>query len=198
MKIPVIEVSALECTPFDLNQSGVATCEHPEPISLKSGYRMSRSIWLICLAGLMIGLTQPWAAGSSALPAYSQRYDPARDPFADGRAALELAQGSNRRVLIEIGGDWCDWCRLLDRFLKEHPDVLARLHENFVLLKVNFDEVNENAEFLGELPQVHGYPHLFISDSTGAIIHSQDTTEFLHDGNYSTQRFNEFIDRWAR
>ena len=165
----------------------------PDPID-----SMLRLLWVVCCAGLLLG-GQPVQAGeSTALPVYSQRYDPARDPFPDGIAALQLAKQTNRRVLIEIGGDWCSWCVAFDRFLDEHPLVRVRLHDTFVVLKVNFSEQNDNAEFLETFPDIRGYPHMFISESDGSIVHSQDTTEFLNEGKYLEQLVMQFLERWRR
>ena len=149
------------------------------------------------LAGL-ISLCAQAAAQTQRLPAYSQGYDPMRDPFADGREALELARATQRLVLVEVGGDWCRWCHVLDRFLSEHAALRNRLHQTFVVLKVNVDERNDNAEFLSAFPQALGYPHMYITGADGSILHSQDTAEFLQDGRYSAQRFQRFLDRWSR
>jgi len=74
----------------------------------------------------------------------------------------------------------------------------SRLHETFVLLKVNVDATNNNAEFLSAFPRTRGYPHMYITDSGGTILFSQDTAEFLQGGRYSKQRFHAFLDRWAK
>jgi thiol:disulfide interchange protein len=134
---------------------------------------------------------------SQALPAFSRVYDAGRDPFADGRAALQLARQTGRRVLIEVGGNWCSWCHVLDRFLDQHASLRSKLHENFVLLKVNVDEVNDNAEFLSAFPEALGCPHMYVTESDGSVIHSQDTAEFLQDGRYSEKRFVDFLERWG-
>jgi thiol:disulfide interchange protein len=133
---------------------------------------------------------------SEDLPLYSTVYDPARDAGDDAVAALALAKRTNRMVLIEVGGDWCAWCHILDRFIRSHPKVGHRLYETFVVLKVNVSEDNDNAEFMASMPPVLGYPHMYISDADGNILHSQDTADFLYDNRYSEQRFMDFFDRW--
>lgn len=153
-----------------------------------------RFLSVVCLFALS---TQVNAIQTLVIPVYSQGYDPARDPFSDGREALHLAKETQRRVLIEVGGDWCSWCHILDRFLHEHPAVSKRLHAAFVVLKVNVDETNDNAEFLAAFPAVLGYPHLYITDSDGVILISRDTVGFLQEGKYSAQHLQTFIDRWS-
>lgn len=138
-------------------------------------------------------------AGSEAvtgLPGYSRGYDPERNPFDDGRDALALAKNTGRLVLIEVGGDWCRWCHVLDSFIRSSSRVYAKLHDNFVLLKVNTSEANDNAEFLAGLPRTSGYPHLFISRDDGTLIGSTDTTRLVVNGRYDEQRFLAFLQHW--
>ena len=133
---------------------------------------------------------------SRELPVYSRVYDEDRNPNADGRHALKLAKETHRLVLIEVGGDWCSWCHILDRFIKGHPNVETRLHQTFVVLKVNISDVNDNAEFMAAFPPARGYPHMYITDSSGNILFSQDTAEFRENKQYSERRFMSFFDRW--
>jgi thiol:disulfide interchange protein len=151
--------------------------------------------------GLMFFLCPPVLAVAQELaqdlPPFSTAYDPARDPFADGHAALRLARTSNRRVLIELGGDWCSWCHRLDDFLKRNPDIRTRLHQTFVMLKVNVSDANDNAEFLNAFPKPLGYPHMYVADTDGKLLLSKDTAELQQQGKYSRQRFLEFFEKWA-
>ena len=159
---------------------------------------MRRSVWVICLAGLLLWGGQHEALQAEGLPAYSLGYDSARDPFSDGRAALQLARQTHRKVLIEVGGDWCSWCHVLDRFLNQHAAISTTLHQRFVVLKVNVDDSNDNAGFLSAFPPAMGYPHLYVTRSDGAVVHSQDSGEFLHKGRYSAQRILGFLDHWGK
>jgi thiol-disulfide isomerase/thioredoxin len=128
------------------------------------------------------------------LPDYSQGFDPARDPFVDGDNALRLARESGRRVLIEAGGEWCMYCKRLDHYIHGNPMVREALYKNFVVLKVNISDKNDNREFMAK---IHAYPHFFITESDGTLIHSQDTSRFLHRGVYSESLILEFIDKWG-
>lgn len=136
-------------------------------------------------------------ATSAELPLYSTKYDPSRDAFQDGRDAIKLAGETNRRILIELGGDWCKWCHFMDRFLNTHPAVKKQLHETFVVLKVNVSEENNNHNFLKAFPRPLGYPHMFITESNGKLIYSKDTAEFVINRKYSVERFEAFFKRWA-
>lgn len=130
------------------------------------------------------------------LPAYSKAYDPNRNALQDGRDAIKLAKTTNRRVLIEVGGDWCKWCHVLDRFLNSNPEIKKQLHQTFVLLKINVSDENKNKEFLKVFPQTLGYPHIYVTENNGKLLLSKDVAQFFVNGKYSTKRFKEFFKRW--
>jgi thiol:disulfide interchange protein len=137
-------------------------------------------------------------ASATTLPTYSTSYSPQHDAFADGRNAIELATKTQRKVLIEVGGDWCVWCHKLDHFLHSNPDLQQQLHNTFVMLKINVSDDNDNAEFLKAFPRPLGYPHMYITDHKGKILWSQDTAEFLHNGKYSRAPLLAFIHKWKQ
>jgi thiol:disulfide interchange protein len=143
---------------------------------------------------LFFGLLQTVFAAQ--LPEYSLKYDPKRDAFQDGRDAIQLAKSSNRRILIEIGGDWCKWCHVLDRFLNENPEIKKQLHQTFVFLKVNVSDENDNANFLKVFPAPLGYPHMYVTEKNGTLLLSKDTAQFFVNGKYSVDRFKAFFNKW--
>jgi len=135
-------------------------------------------------------------ANPSSLPIFSRIYDPQRDPISDGHKALQIALKNNRKVLIEVGGNWCAWCHKLDKFIHSHPQLKKDFFNTFVLLKVNVSEENDNKAFLKVFPPVYGYPHMFVTDHNGKILESKDTADFLENKQYSVVRFYEFINKW--
>lgn len=150
----------------------------------------------VCLLGSHVANAQNNEQLTPQLPLFSKIYDDARDPFKDAKAAINLANHSQRNVLIEIGGNWCVWCKKIDAFLEKNPDIYQALHANFVLLKINVSDVNENADFMKALPPVLGYPHMYVSTSKGKVLLSKDTADFLRAGKYSREQWLRFIEQW--
>jgi len=132
----------------------------------------------------------------SDLPSYSKAYNEQSDPFADANAAIKLAKETNRNVLIEIGGNWCTWCKKMDAFLDKNPQIYQTLHNKFVLLKVNVSDSNKNADFMAGLPPVLGYPHMYVSTATGKMILSKDTAELQEHGQYNAKNWLSFLKKW--
>lgn len=146
---------------------------------------------------LIVFISPVMAVNGISLPEYSKIYDDQRSPFKDATDALALAKKTNRQVLIEIGGNWCSWCHKMDAFLNKNPDIYQALHANYVLLKINVSDSNENAEFMKALPPVLGYPHMYVSNADGKMLLSKDTAELLAGNNYSREHWLAFINKWS-
>lgn len=124
-------------------------------------------------------------------------YDPERDPAADLLVVAEKAQARGARILVIVGGDWCSWCYILDRFVKENEEIHELWGRHFETLKVHTDPETPNDAFLGQYPAVDAYPHIYVLDGDGSFLHSQNTESLEEGGSYSTDRMREFLTRWA-
>jgi hypothetical protein len=137
---------------------------------------------------------RPAPPTSSGPDDYSSVYDYKRNPAEDLEKAKADAAKAHKRILMEVGGTWCSWCTVMDRFYAEHPAVRQLRDDNFVLLKVNMSAKNENATFLGQYPKIPGYPWIFILDADGKLVTSKNTNELEGPGStYSDKRFSDFL-----
>lgn len=150
---------------------------------------------LVALSGAAV-YAQPQAAPSSLYVTSS--YDVRRDPAADLRVAVERATRENKRILLEIGGDWCVWCKILDRFLHNNAGVRSAFEASFVIVKVNWSRENENTAFLAQFPQSNGYPDFFVLESDGRFL-AQQRTDVLEQGeSYDEKKMLVFANRWRK
>jgi len=143
----------------------------------------------------------PAAADVAAVAGLNAQFDPARDPVADLATAKVEAQRGGKRIVLDVGGEWCSWCHLLDAFIEGDAEIRSFRDANYVWMKVNYSEDNENAAFLSQFPQIKGYPHLFVLDAQGTLLHSQFTGELEADKGqpkgYNRERFLAFMKEWA-
>lgn len=137
------------------------------------------------------------AKDEKAAAAAVHDYDPARDAERDVKEAVAAARASKRNVLVEVGGKWCVWCRIMDKYFADHADLLALREQNFVTVKVNFSPENENRALLSQYPEIPGYPHLFVLDAEGKLLHSQNTADLEEGKSYNLEKFNAFLKRWS-
>jgi thiol:disulfide interchange protein len=145
-------------------------------------------------AAVVLGALTVCGARAADLP---QKFDPSRDAARDLDIALDMARETGRRVLVDVGGEWCTWCHIFDRFFNTNAD-LKRLRDNwYVVLKVNWSPENTNAALLKQWPKIKGYPHLFVLDAGGKLVHSQDTAALESGKSYDPAAMRAFLVRWA-
>lgn len=125
------------------------------------------------------------------------KFDPAADPFADVKVATVEAAKTGKRILLDVGGEWCIWCHRIDSFIEQHEEIYKFLHDNFVVVKVNYSKENKNEKFLAQFPKVPGFPHFFVLDKDGKFLHSQDTGQLEKDKSYDAEKILNFFKEWA-
>lgn len=170
-----------------------------ETICLLFNHRdMYKQLFKLLLSLLMLFPVSVILASTSLKqqPVYSLKYDPERNAFDDGRAALKLAQETNRRVMIEVGGDWCMYCHIFDRFVHSYKEVTKQFFNTFVLLKVNVSDENTNKEFLSNFQGINGYPYIFITETNGKVIYANDMREMTIKGQPDKEKMFKFLARW--
>lgn len=149
--------------------------------------------WLLAAVAAFSMLAAAW--GEAPLP---ERFDPGRDAAADVATAVGMARAQGKRVLVDVGGEWCAWCHILDRFMESTPQVRQVRDERYVWVKVNFSPANRNEALLSRWPKVKGYPHLFVLDEHGALVHSQATGELESGKGYDAAKMLAFLRRYGR
>jgi thiol:disulfide interchange protein len=140
-------------------------------------------------------VAQPTPTASSALY-FNDGYYPESDSAADLDRVIARATADDKRILVVVGGDWCVWCHILDRFLADNADVRVAFADSFLILKVNWSRENKNDQFLGQYPEAVGYPDFLILESDGRFL-EQQRTDLLESGrSYDRTRMLAFARRW--
>jgi thiol:disulfide interchange protein len=148
---------------------------------------------------LLCALLVPLNSALTAAPPAGEvhEYSEARDPAADLERAKEAADKAGKHILIEVGGQWCIWCKIMTDFLAAHEDLQKLREDNYVLLKVNFSKGNRNEAFLSRFPKADGYPHLYVLNAKGKVLYSQNTGELDEGRSYNYDRFKAFLTKYA-
>jgi len=127
-----------------------------------------------------------------------EKFNPLANPDTDLQTAITKATRENKRIILDVGGEWCGWCHEMDKFLVRNSELKKLRDENFTWLKINFSEENKNDVFLSKYPQIKGYPHLYVLEKDGTFLYSKDTSE-LEDGvkSYNLEKFTVFLNEYA-
>lgn len=127
-----------------------------------------------------------------------------------------------KKVWVDVYTDWCGWCKVMDKKVFNHPDVIKYMNENFYAVK--FDaETKEDIRFMGKIykfqPSANrsggtnalaiallrgqlSYPtNVFMEENFqnpspipgyNPVPRMEMILKFLGEGTYKTQQFPEF------
>jgi thiol:disulfide interchange protein len=116
-------------------------------------------------------------------------------------AGLKDAAKTNRRVLVDFGGNWCPDCIVLDHHFHAAENA-ALLKNHYVLVHVNVGDkgITDNfaiAERYG-IPLKKGVPALAVLEPDGRVVFAQKQGEFEAMRKLDPASVGTFLMKWAR
>jgi thioredoxin-related protein len=125
------------------------------------------------------------------------KYDPSRDAVRDIKEAISEAQRTGKRILLEVGGEWCSWCRKLDRYFAANPKLTEYRDRHYITVKINWSPENYNKKALSQYPEIHEYTYFLVLDKNGKLLKAQATGVFEEGKSYDLGRMTAFFEKWA-
>jgi thioredoxin 1 len=147
---------------------------------------------LAALAALALSSLQ-----EKAWPAERDIYPPPSEARSDIAAALKVAAASNKRVILDFGGNWCADCHVLDYYLHD-PVNKALLDADFILVHVNIGRSDTNLDLTVRyrISLMRGVPAMAVLSSRGALLFSQ-SGEFEQMRYLRSGAVTEFLQHWS-
>jgi len=93
-------------------------------------------------------------------------YDEKADATAAVDKAISRAKTTGKRVLIDMGGNWCGDCRILAATM-ELPEMKAFVAKNFEVVEVDVGHMDKNLQIparYGVTERLEGVPAVFVVD----------------------------------
>ena len=129
------------------------------------------------------------------------------NPVEQIEQALAQAKEENKFVICQVGGNWCPWCLRFADFIANDTDISNVINDNFVYIHVNYnprqsageEKTRQASEMMKRLgnPARFGFPVFVVLDSSGKVIHTQDSS-FLEEGkDYNKEKTLRFFKNWT-
>ena len=156
---------------------------------------MMKFFW-ICSACLLLQLPVLKAQAPLDL---EHIYDPAANASADLEKVTQQAAKEHKYVLLQIGGNWCIWCKRLYKFVHDDAELTAAVQKNYIVYHLNYSKENKNLPMLQKLgyPQRFGFPVLVILDDKGNRLHTQNSGLLESADSYDKQKVLEMLKQWS-
>lgn len=124
-------------------------------------------------------------------------YPAGADAHAEIREAEEKAAGSNKRLLLVFGANWCFDCHVLDLAF-QRPDIAPILAANYEVVHVDLGpDGHKNADLVQQyqIPLDKGVPALAIAENDGRFVVSQKNGEFEDARGLTPEVLLDFLNR---
>lgn len=132
---------------------------------------------------------------------YEKPYNEVEDAEIALQKAIEKAQQENKKIIVQAGGNWCIWCLRFHNFVKTNPELNQLVEDNFVYYHLNYSPKNKNEKTFAKLNpegKKMGYPHFFVLDSNGNLLHTQESGIFEKEKSYDLDKVKDFFQTWAK
>lgn len=131
--------------------------------------------------------------------AYTKVYDEKLDAIAQIDQAVKLASSTGRKVICQVGGNWCPWCLRFANFITEDKEIAELIEKHFVYIHVNTSKDNKNKEALIRLgnPGRFGYPVFVILNHDGSVLHIQNSAYLEEGKGYDRKKVLDFFKNWT-
>ncbi len=130
---------------------------------------------------------------------YKKVYDETLDGLLQIDQAMELANSSNRKVVCQVGGNWCPWCLRFADFITSDKEIAELIEKNYVYIHINTSKENKNTDAMIRLgnPGRFGYPVLVILNHDGSVLHIQNSAYLEEGKGYDRKKVLEFFQNWT-
>ena len=128
-------------------------------------------------------------------------YDEHADADAAVAAAFARARTSHKRVLIDLGGNWCGDCVVLANVM-QLPEMKPFLAAHYEIVSVDVGRFNRNLQIparFGITKRLIGVPSLLIVEPDGKTLVDAGDISALADARHMTpQGLADWLAKWAK
>jgi thiol:disulfide interchange protein len=125
----------------------------------------------------------------------------AADANADAQvdAAFARARRDGKRVMIDLGGNWCADCRILSG-LMELPEMRAFLASHYELVSVDVGRFNKNLQIparFGITTRLEGVPAILVATPQGQLVNGGRVSAIQDVRHTTPQALADWLAQWT-
>lgn len=161
------------------------------------------------LASLLLFAALPAQAATAPKPSIKdwaqlpvatvQPYNEAANADAQVAAAFARAKKSNKRVLIDLGGNWCVDCIVLANFVRL-PEMRRFMEAHYEEVLVDVGRFNRNLQIparFGITERLKGVPALLIATPDGKLVNGDNVFATADAHSMTPQALAAYLAKYA-
>ena len=129
-----------------------------------------------------------------------QPYDEKANADADVAAAFARAQKSHKRVLIDLGANWCVDCIVLANFIRL-PEINRFMEGHYETVVVDVGRFNRNLQIparFGFTQRLMGVPTLLVATPDGKLLNQNDVFAISDAHSMTPQAITDYLAKYAK
>jgi len=125
-------------------------------------------------------------------------YDSSADANAAVEQALARAQATGKRVLIDLGGNWCPDCRVFAAVM-QLPEVRQFVGRHFEVVLVDVGRFTNNLDIPARfgVDKVAAVPMVLILSPQGRLLNADDLVALSDARAMTPQAVLDWLAKWA-
>jgi hypothetical protein len=126
-------------------------------------------------------------------------YDEAANADAAVNAAFARAKKSHKPVLMDLGGNWCGDCIILDNVMRL-PEVKHFVDTHYETVSVDVGRFNRNLQIparFGITKRLEGVPSVLIATPDGKLVNEGQIAALADARTLTPQAIADWIAQWA-
>jgi len=170
---------------------------------------MKPRILVMALAGLALFAGTAWSATAPHISITSLKnlpvvertpYDPGANADAAVNAAFARAKKSGKRVLIDLGGNWCGDCIVLANIM-QLPEMRRFMAAHFEIVTVDVGRFDKNLQIparFGITQRLEGVPSVIVAEPDGTFVNRGHITALADARHMTPQAIADWLAQWAK
>lgn len=114
-------------------------------------------------------------------------------------AAVARAKANHRRVLIDLGSNWCADCRILSG-LMELPEMRTFLAAHYEVVDVDVGRFNRNLQIparYGITKRLEGVPAILVVTADGRLLNAGHVSAIEDARHMTPQALADWLAQWS-
>ncbi|MEY4706731.1 MAG: hypothetical protein RJB58_454 [Pseudomonadota bacterium] len=127
-------------------------------------------------------------------------YDEKADADAAVARAFARAKASGKRVLLDLGGNWCPDCIVLFNFMKL-PEIRRFVDRHYEVVEVDVGRFNRNLHIparLGFTEKLRGVPAVLVFTPDRKLVNRGDVFTTANASGMTPQGLADYLARYAK
>jgi len=126
-------------------------------------------------------------------------YDEKANADAQVDAAIARAKKSGKRVMIDLGGNWCADCRIMAG-LMELPEMERFLSAHYEIVSVDVGRFNRNLQIparYGITQRLEGVPAFLVVTTDGKLVNAGRVSAIQDARHMTPQALADWLAQWT-